>query len=529
MLRLQDLTLLVPVITIVSSQYDYVSECPEENGFFADALQCDRYYECNDGEVSEHFCPDGLVFDEQSTSYAKCGFPFSIDCTGREDLQPAKPSPGCPRQEGYFSHPDEKVCNMFNFCTRGVPNSITCAGGLIFDPLKGQCDYSDQVDRPGCTSDDLFSFQCPESTSAHEHSRYSDPDDCSKFYLCVIGKARSQTCSQGLVFNPDTLSCEEQDTVTGPCSAFYNQTFLESLSTPPPALSPSITAGRVISQEGRRRPSRPQSVSRRPVGNFLPQPQQELPQEQIPQQLLDLQDFGQTDDFSSVRGGPPPRGRVPVGRPGPEASIRGQEKEAFLTSLRTSIRQRERTPDRGQTTAAPRQFTRPPRRRPSDPSSQAQDTGFGRRRRPGARPRPATAEPSPVDLLAEVEAELARREQTQEASLGPADLDSLLSQSQGRGSGSRRRLPGSRGGPQSPVSRGGPQSSVSGGGPQSTVSRGGPQFPSSQISESGTPGRGRLQVLDNSRPALQPQTEDRGSLSTEFESTLSTFRQRNRG
>ena len=97
-------------------------------------------------------------------------------------------------------------------------------------------------------------------------------------------------------------------------------------------------------------------------------------------------------------------------------------------------------------------------------------------------------------LYQEVEAELARREQTQEASLGPADLDSLLSQSQGRGSGSRRRLPGSRGGPQSPVSRGGPQSSVSGGGPQSTVSRGGPQFPSSQISESGTPGRGRLQV-----------------------------------
>ena len=76
--------------------------------------------------MSEHFCPDGLVFDETSTSYAKCGFPFSIDCTGgvndhviflmqhleftgREDLQPPQPSPGCPRQEGYFSYPDEKV------------------------------------------------------------------------------------------------------------------------------------------------------------------------------------------------------------------------------------------------------------------------------------------------------------------------------------------------------------------------------------------------------------------------------------
>ena len=44
-----------PVVAVLvaaaSAQYDYVSECPAENGFFADALQCDRYYECQDGEV----------------------------------------------------------------------------------------------------------------------------------------------------------------------------------------------------------------------------------------------------------------------------------------------------------------------------------------------------------------------------------------------------------------------------------------------------------------------------------------------
>ena len=39
------------LVSAVSAQYDYVSECPAENGFFADALQCDRYYECSDGEV----------------------------------------------------------------------------------------------------------------------------------------------------------------------------------------------------------------------------------------------------------------------------------------------------------------------------------------------------------------------------------------------------------------------------------------------------------------------------------------------
>ena len=30
--------------------------------------------------------------------------------------------------------------------------------------------------RPGCTSDELFKFQCPETSSPHEHSRHPDPD-----------------------------------------------------------------------------------------------------------------------------------------------------------------------------------------------------------------------------------------------------------------------------------------------------------------------------------------------------------------
>ena len=47
------LTKVLGLLAAVSAQsdYDYVSECPAENGFFADALQCDRYYECSDGEV----------------------------------------------------------------------------------------------------------------------------------------------------------------------------------------------------------------------------------------------------------------------------------------------------------------------------------------------------------------------------------------------------------------------------------------------------------------------------------------------
>ena len=31
---------------------DYTDTCPDKNGFFADAVQCDRYYECKDGQVT---------------------------------------------------------------------------------------------------------------------------------------------------------------------------------------------------------------------------------------------------------------------------------------------------------------------------------------------------------------------------------------------------------------------------------------------------------------------------------------------
>ena len=85
------------------------------------------------------------------------------------------------------------------------------------------------------------------------------------FFLCISGKARRNSCGPGTVFNPASLSCEDQskvrgsdhcdhsdyscnddyyDQVEGPCASHFNQTYLDSLTTPRPAnLAPSITAG----------------------------------------------------------------------------------------------------------------------------------------------------------------------------------------------------------------------------------------------------------------------------------------------
>ncbi len=56
--------MLLPLLLLLSAfgclaqsqvDVDYTDECPEEFGFYADAVQCDRYYECKNGEVRGSF------------------------------------------------------------------------------------------------------------------------------------------------------------------------------------------------------------------------------------------------------------------------------------------------------------------------------------------------------------------------------------------------------------------------------------------------------------------------------------------
>lgn len=66
------------------------SDCPEKNGVFADSLQCDRYYECENFVLSEKLCADGLVFADLGVNSGiggRCDFPFNVDCAGRPELR----------------------------------------------------------------------------------------------------------------------------------------------------------------------------------------------------------------------------------------------------------------------------------------------------------------------------------------------------------------------------------------------------------------------------------------------------------
>ena len=75
-------------------------------------------------------CSDGLVFDVQRNS---CYLPQGIDCSQREERQPAQPTLYCPHKYGFFPHVD---CSKFLLCKAGAAYLISCPEGEIFDEHK---------------------------------------------------------------------------------------------------------------------------------------------------------------------------------------------------------------------------------------------------------------------------------------------------------------------------------------------------------------------------------------------------------
>ncbi|XP_049781930.1 protein obstructor-E-like [Schistocerca cancellata] len=200
-----------PTTAAPAAEGELADECPEPNGYFADAYQCDKYYDCRDGAITEKLCPDGMVFNDYSPDQEKCDLPFNIDCSKRPELQTPQPSLHCPRKHGYFAHEEPNVCDKFYYCVDGKFNMITCPDGLVYNERTGICTWPDEAKKKGCSSQDVFQFTCPKvnESEAQQHPRYSDPEDCQFFYVCINGEVpRRNGCKMGQVFNDATRSCD---------------------------------------------------------------------------------------------------------------------------------------------------------------------------------------------------------------------------------------------------------------------------------------------------------------------------------
>jgi len=238
-------------------------QCPEPNGYFADAEQCDKYYACSDGKMTEKLCPDGMVFNDYSPDQEKCDLPYNIDCSKRSKLQEPKPSINCPRQNGYFGHKDKHVCDKFYYCVDGMFNSIVCPAGLVFNQKTGICTWPDEAHKLGCSSEELFQFTCPkvDESVAITHPRYADPDDCQYFYVCINGdRPRRNGCKLGQAFDEVSKRCDWARKIPE-CADWYKDRLtdedLEALENPP-TKSPRTERPRTTKGAPRRKPARKQ-------------------------------------------------------------------------------------------------------------------------------------------------------------------------------------------------------------------------------------------------------------------------------
>jgi hypothetical protein len=103
-------------------------KCPENNGKFADAEQCDKFYICKKGVAEEVLCPEGLLFDDTVPNREKCVLPHNVNCGAREFVQERTPGidARCEKANGIFNFPDPKVCDKYLNCDKGKADKPAC-------------------------------------------------------------------------------------------------------------------------------------------------------------------------------------------------------------------------------------------------------------------------------------------------------------------------------------------------------------------------------------------------------------------
>jgi len=221
---------LLVLTTLLAAGQSQSIVCEDGGRYQADPYQCDKYYYCDEEgqrDPAEILCRDGLVFDPYSRSSEPCDHTFNIDCGDKRKLQdPQGTVDECYRLNGYYSHPDLAVCNIFYSCEDGEPTEYKCPPGLWYSDFSGTCVWPNDAGREdetgvapcGTIHEDVNGFTCPYHSEAElvidPHPRYADNENCEFFYVCLNGDSpRHQGCDNGEVYNDETKRCDDVENV----------------------------------------------------------------------------------------------------------------------------------------------------------------------------------------------------------------------------------------------------------------------------------------------------------------------------
>jgi len=240
MLSLKSWLQVALVASSALAQIDYPEVeflCPENNGFFPDPEQCDKYYECVDNIPETKFCPDGLLFEASDPNSELCDYPFNVDCGDREFVQEPEAGldPKCYRANGFFNHEQEGVCNKYYNCVHGFPHVYDCPAPLVFDEAQGTCVREEQASSFAKKCDNvkvkknIEGFECPEGDTLGPngqplaHPTFPHPTSCRKYLICYFSTDLNEVgCPETQVYDHTINKCVSPEEGSADCKCWYD-------------------------------------------------------------------------------------------------------------------------------------------------------------------------------------------------------------------------------------------------------------------------------------------------------------------
>lgn len=234
-----------------------ICESPNSTGDLVAHENCNEFYKCTYGRPVVLKCARNLLFN---TLTEKCDWAHNVDCGDRvgadkdsliyetiknaavphlnDEIIPSNSNPNqaytiCSHKNSDGVLIAHEYCNRFYKCIAGVPNTISCPINLLYDPVKGHCDWPRKVDCDGRVileneenpeeqnNDDKKVETAKRSVITRWSKRAADTcaakhsegvavahERCSHFYKCLEKEPVAFSCPGNLLFNSKQNYCD---------------------------------------------------------------------------------------------------------------------------------------------------------------------------------------------------------------------------------------------------------------------------------------------------------------------------------
>ncbi|XP_070157636.1 peritrophin-48-like [Polyergus mexicanus] len=155
-------------------------ECQRNGNLLPHECQCDKFYECKNGQKALRECGSGQIF-EKDKKICVPGENLNGKCT---------PNPGIECADGDFL-PHECQCDKFYECKKNKKALRECSKGSVFKPASAKC-----VTGTACPKD-----TCRQGENKKHHCL------CEKYYTCNNDDWVLTPCGKDQHFSPTELKC----------------------------------------------------------------------------------------------------------------------------------------------------------------------------------------------------------------------------------------------------------------------------------------------------------------------------------